>query len=362
MTPLGTAPAVAATLALFVGATLVTGFLTPRASSSDAPPAVAQVVGRYQAASVAFDKAGGWVADDHAGTVRHFDPSSGATIGHPIDVGGRPISVAAGYGRIWVADTADSEVFRINPVTAKVVGAPTPVAQGPVSLAAGDGGVWVASLLGGTVSLLDSRTGAVKASEALPDGAVRIALGAGAVWVSGQTDTLTRVDPKPFGVTLHSRTIRVGQGPIGVAVGDGAVWVANVQSGSVSRVDPTTVRVTATFNLSDVGAAVSADPEMLAVWQNRLWVTGGQQGAVVALDPATGHRIRGTVSTPGHHPSDGGGHPRHPVGHVRQPRHRHPLQLTLVVLSSTRASGRGRGPTVVGTQGPGHPDSLASEG
>ena len=35
LTPLGTATAVAATVALFVGATLVTGFLTPRASSSD---------------------------------------------------------------------------------------------------------------------------------------------------------------------------------------------------------------------------------------------------------------------------------------------------------------------------------------
>ena len=298
LTPLGTALAVTATVALFVGATLVTGFLAPRSPSGDAPPATVTVVANRQAASVTFDKTGGWLADDNDGTVRHFDPATGASIGQPVQIGGRPISVVAAYGRIWVADTANSEVYRINPVTSKVVGAPEPVAQGPVSLAAGDGGVWVASLLSGTVSLLDPRTGSLVASSALPDGAVRIMVGPGGVWVSGQTDSLTRVDPRPAGVSLVWRSVRVGQGPIGVTAGDGSVWVANVQSGSVSRVDPSTVRVTATYNLNGAGA-VSSDPEMLAVWQGRLWVGSGQQNAVVAIDPSTGSRIGGTVSTPG---------------------------------------------------------------
>ena len=299
LSPLGTSLAVTATVALFIGAALVTGFLTPRAPSATTPPATIQVVARHQAASVTFDNTGGWIADDNAGAVRHFDPATGAALGRPVHLGGRPISVVAGYGRIWAADTARSEVFRINPTTAKVVGSPVPVAQGPVSLAAGDGGVWVASLLSGTVSLLDSKTGAVRASVALPDGAVRIAVGPDGVWVSGQTDSLTRINPKPAGVSLRWRTVRVGQGPIGVAVGADAVWVANVQSRTVSRVDPATVRVTTTFNLSNAGAAVSGDPEMLALWQGRLWVADGQQGVIVALDPTTGQRIGGTITMPG---------------------------------------------------------------
>jgi streptogramin lyase len=298
LTPLGTAVAVTATAALFVGAALVTGFLAPSSPSPDAPPATVTVVASHRAASVTFDKTGGWLADDQDGTVRHFDPATGATIGRPVQIGGRPISVVAGFGRIWVADTANSEVFRINPVTSKLVGAPEPVAQGPVSLAAGDGGVWVASLLSGTVSMLDPRTGALVASSALPDGAVRIMVGPDGVWVSGQTDSLTRVDPRPAGVSLRWRSVRVGQGPIGVTAGDGSVWVANVQSGSVSRVDPSAVRVTTTYNLNGAGA-VSSDPEMLAVWQGKLWVAGGQQNAVVAIDPTTGNRIGSTVSTPG---------------------------------------------------------------
>jgi YVTN family beta-propeller protein len=252
-----------------------------------------------EAASVAFDATGGWLADDHTGSVRHFDPSSGQLLGPAIPAGQRPISIATGYGRVWVADTSGSQVFAVDPSRAKAVGTPTAVPQGPVSLAVGDGGVWVASLLAGTVTLLDPHTRQVKASAALPDGAVRLVIGPGGVWVSGQTDTLTRVDPKPEGLSLRWRTVRVGRGPIGVAAGAGSVWVANVQSGTVSRVDPATVRVTATFPAGTTGAGTPSNPEIVAVWQDKVWVADGQQGVVMALDPSTGHQSGGAVQLSG---------------------------------------------------------------
>ena len=267
--------------------------------SPSAPPGGAQVVARTQAASVTFDATGGWLADDHSGTVSRFDPSSGAAIGRPLHLGGRPISVVSGFGRIWVADIAGSRVWEINPRNGRVVGPPVVVAQGPVSLAAGDGGVWVASLLAGTVSVIDPRTGQVRASATLPDGAVRIAMGPKGVWVSGQTDSLTRVDPRPVGVSLRWRAVKVGQGPIGVGAGDGSVWVANVKSGSISRVDPSSVRVTATYTVGGAGGGVPANPEMVAVWHDRLWVADGQQGVVVALNPSTGAQIGAPVPLPG---------------------------------------------------------------
>ena len=296
--PVTVALAVGATVALFVGATLVTGFLTPPGPSSTTPPATVVVAARTQASSVTFDRAGGWLADDGDGTVRHFNPATGAAMGTPVTVGGRPISIVSGFGRIWVADGADSVVWRINPTTRKVVGDPLAVPQDPVSLAAGDGGIWVASLLAGTVSLLDPATGEVEASVALPDGAVRITTGPDGVWVSGQTDTMTRIDPHPVGVSLRWKTVTVGQGPIGVAAGDGALWVANVQSGTVSRIDPASVKVTATYRVPGVGGG-PADPEMVAIWRNQLWVANGQQGVVVAIDPDTGQQEGGTVTLPG---------------------------------------------------------------
>lgn len=288
-------------IALVIGLASVVDVLTSTSTpNADAPPpAQVQVVVRNEAASVAFDSTGGWLADDHAGAVWHFSTSTGATLGRPLHLGGRPISVVSGFGRIWVADIAESRVWEINPKKGSVVGSPIPVAQGPVALAAGDGGIWVASLVAGTLSLIDPRTGNVLATATLPDGVVRVAIGPDGVWVSGQTDSLTRVDPRPVNDTLHWRTVDVGQGPFGVGVGDGSVWVANVKSGSVSRVDPASMRVTATYTVGGVGAGVPANPEMVAVWHNRLWVADGQQGAVVALDLDTGQQTGMPVPVPG---------------------------------------------------------------
>jgi len=288
-------------LALVIGvAVMVDRIVDPGTPGADGPPpADAQTVVHGAAASVAFGPTGGWVADDQTGTLRRFDSSTGTAIGRPLQLGGRPISVVSGFGRIWVADIAGSTVWEIDPRTGTVVGSPIAVAQGPVSLAAGDGGVWVASLVAGTISLIDPRTGQVLAAGTLPDGAVRLAVGPDGVWVSGQTDSLTRVDPDPVNGSLRWRTVEVGQGPFGVGVGDGSVWVANVKSGSVSRVDPTSMRVTATYPVGGAGGGVPANPEMVTVWHNRLWVADGQQGVVVALDPATGQQVGMPVVVPG---------------------------------------------------------------
>jgi len=288
-------------LALVIGIAVLTDIVTnPGSSGADGPPpAVALTLIHTEAASVAFGPTGGWLADDHAGTLRHFDPSTGTALGRPLQLGGRPISVVTGFGRIWVADLAGNQVWEVDPKTGTVVGSPIPVAQGPVSLAAGDGGVWVASLVAGAVSLIDPRTGQVLASGVLPDGAVRLAIGPDGVWVSGQTDSLTRVDPDPVAGLLQWRTVDVGQGPFGVGAGDGSVWVANVKSGSVSRVDPVSMRVTATYTVGGAGGGVPANPEMVALWHDRLWVADGQQGVVVALDPATGQQMGSPVEVPG---------------------------------------------------------------
>jgi streptogramin lyase len=279
------------------GVHALTSSSTPTADGP--PPATAHAVIHAGAASVTFDSTGGWVVDDHAGTVSHFNVTTGATLGRPLHLGGRPIAVVSGFGRIWVADIAESRVWEVNPKTASVVGSPIPVAEGPVSLVAGDGGVWVASLVAGTVSLIDPGTGNVLASGTLPDGAVRLAIGPGGVWVSGQTDSLSRIDPRPVNGALHWKTVDVGQGPFGVGVGDGSVWVANVKSGSVSRVDPVTMRVTATYTIGGSGGGVPANPEMVALWHNRVWVADGQQGVVVALDLATGQQMGRPVEVPG---------------------------------------------------------------
>ncbi|MDE3086791.1 MAG: hypothetical protein KGJ77_08495 [Acidobacteriota bacterium] len=287
--------AVAALAALVAGIALYTGFLTPPGTSAPASPVASlQRLVRAESADVTVAGGSGWVVDDRAGTIRRFDPSSGAWTGRPVHVAQRPVAVAAGFGRIWVADAVGDTVVEVDPATGRRIGAPVSVGGEPVSLATGAGGVWVASLAAATVTLVNPRTRAVTASVALPPrvGAVRVAVGDGAVWVTGVNDTLTRISPAPVGVSLSWKPVVVGNGPIGVTAVPGAVWVADAVGGTVTRVDPRRDVVRARYR-------VGGDPVQLAVFDGELWVADGETGALRALDPATGRPEGRTVTLPG---------------------------------------------------------------
>ncbi len=293
--------ALAAVVALAAGLALVTGLFSPPAGPARAvPAATAHTLVRSPAAGIAFDGSDGWLADDATGTLRRFDPSSGSYRSGPVTVGGHPVAVAAGAGEAWATDVSGNTVVEVSARSGRVVGSPVTVGTDPVSVAVGEGGVWVASLQAGTVTLIDPRSGQVTATVALPDGAVRVAVGAGAVWVTGQSDSLTRIDPVPAGVSLRWTSVTVGQGPIGVAVSGSTVWVANTQSGTVSRVDSTTMKVTGTFPVpSATGSGTTGGPTSIAVADGRVWVADYGDARVVALDSSTGRQVGTAVVLPG---------------------------------------------------------------
>ena len=287
--------AVGAVVALVAGIALYSGFLAPPGGpAGSSPVASLHTLVHGEAADVATIDGSGWVLDDNAGTIRRFDPSSGAWSGHAVHVAEHPVSVAAGFGKLWVADAVGNAVVEVDPATGRRVGSPVSVGSEPVSVATGAGGVWVASLAGDTVSRIDPRTRTVTASVALPSrlGAVRVSVGAGAVWVTGVNDALTRISAKPVGVSLSWRPVVVGEGPIGVTAVPGAVWVADALGGSVSRVDPRSLKVTARYE-------VGGDPVQVAVVGGELWVGDGQSGALKALDPRTGASEGRAVVLPG---------------------------------------------------------------
>jgi streptogramin lyase len=278
---------IAASAIAVVGVVLgiVLGVVVGGGGGSLGPSATARTLVRTTAADFVVEGGTGWVLDDNAGTIRPFDPATGAWRGDARPAGTRPDAIAFGYGRLWVADAVGNSLISLDPRTGRVTGQPIPVGAEPVSVAVGEGGVWVASLAAGTVSRLDPARRQVTASAVLPDGAVRVAVGDGAAWVTGLTDTLTRVSPLSQGSSLTYRVLHVGQGPIGVTTAAGAVWVADTQDGTVQRIDAREVRVSATYH-------VGGDPLSVAVFDGRVWVGDGQSGAVTAVDRLTG-RARG---------------------------------------------------------------------
>jgi virginiamycin B lyase len=90
-----------------------------------------------------------------SGTVQRLDPSSGAKVGPPIQVGNKPKEMAAAGGYLWVVNETDGTVARIDPTTFKVVGAPIKVGKTPVGLAYGAGSLWVSNNASNTVTRID---------------------------------------------------------------------------------------------------------------------------------------------------------------------------------------------------------------
>jgi len=75
------------------------------------------------------------------------------------------------------------------------------------------------------------------------------------------------------------QVIPVGVRPGDVAQGDGAVWVANLEDGSLSRIDPETRTVVRNVQLP-------ATPDGVSVGAGAVWVVNGRLGTLYRVDPA----------------------------------------------------------------------------
>ena len=98
----------------------------------------------------------------------------------------------------------------------------------------------------------------------------------GSVWVANYgSATLSRVDPSTNRVT---GTVKVGAGPCGLAAGAGSIWVDGYGTDTVERVNPHTLKRT---------RAIPAGP---AVWDvafdgRYVWADDNTNGTVVKIDP-----------------------------------------------------------------------------
>jgi YVTN family beta-propeller protein len=142
----------------------------------------------------------------------------------------------------------------------------------PLDLAVGAGAVWVSN---GSLLRLDPATGTIVAS--IPDVTV-VAVGESRVWAANQEGRVARIDPS---TNLVARTSVVTNSADDIAAGQGAVWVMNSDDDSVARVDPATVRVTAT------PVRVGRTPKAVAAGGGAVWVMSERDGTVTRIDPAT---------------------------------------------------------------------------
>jgi DNA-binding beta-propeller fold protein YncE len=223
-----------------------------------------------------------WVTSEHDGTLTHLDPESGDPVGEPMMLGAGISGVAVGEGSVWVSDPPTGEVLRVDPGSGAVEQRVN-VGGHPAAVVFGQGRVWVADDDGAGVSVINAKGGRVIRRGIVTHAApLRLAVGAGGLWVSSaSTGTLRRID---LSTMRPGNAILVGRGPAGVTVARGLVWVANSRGGTVSTIDSATQVV--------VGdqIEVGSQPGGIDAGTDAVWVATAADDAVVRIGLASQER------------------------------------------------------------------------
>jgi streptogramin lyase len=225
-----------------------------------------------------------WTTSERDGSLLSLDPRNGEATLPPILLHRGISGVAIGGGAVWVSDPPKGDVLKISPSDGEVLrrievgGRPGPIVYG-------GGRAWVADEEGAGISAINGRGGnRVYRRGIRPRSApLRLAIGAGGLWVSSaSTGTVRRVD---LSTLRTDPPIPVGRGPAGVTVAHGLVWVANSRSGTVSRVDPSI------HTLIGDPIEVGGRPGGIDSGTGLVWVANSLDGTVLRLDIDSGDQV-----------------------------------------------------------------------
>jgi virginiamycin B lyase len=180
-----------------------------------------------------------WVLADRKTSLFRIDPETVEVVAE-IRLPAACSSILSAEKALWVACPDSDRVLRIDPRTnlvEKSIKLTT-----PRSLAFGEGSLWVYCQKEGAVERIDPKTNKSTKSISLatPGIAGEIAFGEGAVWVTSPGFPLTRIDPKDEKVVQQF----YGDGGGAIAVGQGWIWLANVDAGTLWKIDPKRVVAT----------------------------------------------------------------------------------------------------------------------
>ena len=182
-----------------------------------------------------------WIIADGKQTILRIDPDQDAVVAE--------LRVPPGCANLTFAETSlwltcpDNKVLRINPAT-NLIDKRIDVGANPVSLVSGQGAIWVFCGKEGKIDRLDPKTDKVTKSIELltPDTTGALAFGEGFLWVTQPGFPLTRID-----VTAEKEKVVQqfwGEGGGAILSSAGALWISNLNSGTISRIDPKLVLAT----------------------------------------------------------------------------------------------------------------------
>ena len=221
-----------------------------------------------------------WAALDDGGVVR-VDPASGqASTVAELPSSLFDIEVARRW--VWVSQPFDKRVQAIDPETGRVVHTVTTGSPGPRGMQLVGDSLWFAA--GDELFEVDADTGQVRRTLALPGVTLPydVAVTGDAAWVTDARSTSVTRLPLSGG---PAQQVPVGTGSTGVVAAGGAVWVALAATDNLIRLDPDTGAVLSRPSLPAPGLALN-------VIGSSVWAGVPDADLVVSFDAASGRQTR----------------------------------------------------------------------
>jgi YVTN family beta-propeller protein len=241
-------------------------------------PKAARVSGRIRLGQRPYGLAAGagsiWVASQATDTLARVSPRT-LKVAKRIHVGFQAFAAAFGAGSAWVSIESEGSVARVSPRKNRVV-ARIRSFDDPNGLVYAYRALWVSDLARGRVVRIDPRTNRVTARIRVPK-ADWITPGDGALWVSSESNRVYRLDPRTRTVT---GSVAVGANPLASAWVNGELWVPNIDSNTISIVDPARLAVARTIPAGTAPLGVLSTA-------NGVFVSMSEDGAVWRLSPSS---------------------------------------------------------------------------
>jgi hypothetical protein len=188
----------------------------------------------------------------------------------------RPNVVTLASATAWVTDNVRNVVWiwRIDPLphhARRAIRVGPMVTMIPNDMAVGGGSLWM--LRGTHLERYDTRTGQRRAVVALPHGGLlaSVAYDGGSAWTLDATrGWISRISPSTDRITGRAK---LTGSKTAIAVGGGYVWVSSGVAGTVEQVSERTLRVRRVVRIPDAGQIAADDTGAWVVSPTRTMVT-----------------------------------------------------------------------------------------
>jgi streptogramin lyase len=203
-------------------------------------------------------------------------------------VGGMAGSVATiGFGSVWVETHRGTQLFRIDPATDKVIATIDVGQESCAEPGIGFGKVWLGPCDSSTKTIaVDAATNEVAGSFDAYGGSE--AFTSEALWIADSSGKLSKVDPTSYR-TLATYDIFPGAFTGWIVSAGGSIWTASENGetgawgGEVVKVDPSSGKVISRLTVPDPGPYATMTADL-----GYIWVKGDDSGRLLRIDPKTG--------------------------------------------------------------------------